>query len=67
MNVGWARNRCLDETGWDFQRATFVFTELNKQGTIPAEAEVFIYILGDDVWFLWKHFSLTRVNISVPV
>lgn len=30
--------RCLDETGWDIQQATYVFTELNKQGTIPAEA-----------------------------
>jgi nuclear RNA export factor len=37
MNVAWAR-KCLDETGWDIQQAMYVFTELNKQGTIPAEA-----------------------------
>lgn len=37
MNVAWAK-KCLDETGWDIQQATYVFTELNKQGTIPAEA-----------------------------
>lgn len=32
--------RCLEETNWDFQRAVFIFTELHKQGTIPAEAFV---------------------------
>lgn len=32
--------KCLEETNWDFQRAVFIFTELHKQGTIPAEAFV---------------------------
>jgi hypothetical protein len=30
--------RCLDDMGWEYQRAALVFTELNKQGTIPREA-----------------------------
>lgn len=29
--------RCLEETNWDFQRAGFVFTELNKQNKIPIQ------------------------------
>ncbi|XP_071441376.1 nuclear RNA export factor 1-like [Hetaerina americana] len=39
MSLDWSR-KCLIETGWDFQRALFVFTELHKQGKIPAEAFV---------------------------
>lgn len=42
--------RCLDETGWDIQQATYVFTELNKQGTIPAEA----FIKWMVIYFIWK-------------
>ncbi|XP_046383799.1 nuclear RNA export factor 1-like [Ischnura elegans] len=37
MSLDWSR-KCLIETGWDFERAVFVFTELHKQGKIPAEA-----------------------------
>lgn len=37
MNLAWSE-KCLNETNWDFDRAMFVFTELHKQGTIPAEA-----------------------------
>uniref|UniRef100_A0A1B6IB65 NTF2 domain-containing protein n=1 Tax=Homalodisca liturata TaxID=320908 RepID=A0A1B6IB65_9HEMI len=37
MNLTWAE-KCLSENGWDFNRAAFVFSELQKQGKIPAEA-----------------------------
>lgn len=37
MNLAWSE-KCLNETSWDFDRAMFVFSELHKQGTIPAEA-----------------------------
>lgn len=37
MNVEWSR-KCLEETNWDFDRAGFIFGELNKQNKIPAEA-----------------------------
>ncbi|KAK4874726.1 hypothetical protein RN001_014086 [Aquatica leii] len=39
MNIEWSQ-KCLVETNWDFNRAAFIFTELQKQGTIPAEAFV---------------------------
>ncbi|KAF5288344.1 hypothetical protein FQR65_LT12079 [Abscondita terminalis] len=39
MNLEWSQ-KCLEETSWDFNRAAFIFTELQKQGTIPAEAFV---------------------------
>lgn len=39
MNLEWSQ-KCLEETNWDFNRAAFIFTELQKQGTIPAEAFV---------------------------
>lgn len=39
MNMEWSR-KCLEETNWDFQRAGFVFTELQKQNKIPPEAFV---------------------------
>uniref|UniRef100_A0A1B6E508 TAP-C domain-containing protein n=3 Tax=Clastoptera arizonana TaxID=38151 RepID=A0A1B6E508_9HEMI len=39
MNIIWAE-KCLNETNWDYDRALFVFAELQKQGTIPAEAFV---------------------------
>lgn len=37
MNAEWSR-KCLEETTWDFQRASFVFSELYKQNKIPPEA-----------------------------
>jgi len=39
MNLDWSR-KCLEETQWDFQRAAFVFSELQKQNKIPPEAFV---------------------------
>ncbi|XP_063701665.1 nuclear RNA export factor 1-like [Culicoides brevitarsis] len=39
MNMEWSR-KCLEETNWDFDRAGFIFGELNKQNKIPAEAFV---------------------------
>ena len=39
MNIQWSQ-KCLEETNWDFNRAAYIFTELQKQGTIPAEAFV---------------------------
>lgn len=37
MNAEWSR-KCLEETNWDFQRASFVFGEVFKQNKIPPEA-----------------------------
>lgn len=37
MNLNWSR-KCLDETQWNFERALWAFGELQKQGSIPAEA-----------------------------
>ncbi|KAJ6635042.1 Nuclear RNA export factor 1 [Pseudolycoriella hygida] len=37
MNLEWSE-KCLMETNWDFDRAAFVFTELNNQQKIPPEA-----------------------------
>lgn len=39
MNDHWSIN-CLQQTGWDFQRALFVFNQLNTEGKIPPEAFV---------------------------
>ncbi|XP_018319322.1 nuclear RNA export factor 1 isoform X2 [Agrilus planipennis] len=39
MNLDWSQ-KCLQETDWNFERAVFVFTELQKQGTVPPEAFV---------------------------
>ncbi|XP_075976649.1 nuclear RNA export factor small bristles [Anticarsia gemmatalis] len=39
MNEHWSIN-CLQETGWDFQRALFVFNQLNSEGKIPPTAFV---------------------------
>ncbi|KAF5277675.1 hypothetical protein FQA39_LY18444 [Lamprigera yunnana] len=39
MNMEWSQ-KCLEETNWDFNRAAYIFTELQNQGTIPAEAFV---------------------------
>ena len=51
--------RCLDETGWDIQQATYVFTELNKQGTIPAEAFIkwiSVYLVRKLCQDTWKDY-----------
>ncbi|XP_069679720.1 nuclear RNA export factor 1 [Periplaneta americana] len=37
MNLSWTK-KCLDETNWDFNHATYVFTQLKEQGKVPAEA-----------------------------
>lgn len=37
MNEHWSIN-CLQETGWDFQRALHVFNQLNTEGKIPPTA-----------------------------
>ncbi|CAH2090215.1 unnamed protein product [Euphydryas editha] len=37
MNEHWSVN-CLQETGWDFQRALFIFNQLQSEGKIPPEA-----------------------------
>lgn len=37
MNEHWSIN-CLQETGWDFQRALFIFNQLQSEGKIPQEA-----------------------------
>ncbi|XP_044758210.1 nuclear RNA export factor 1-like [Coccinella septempunctata] len=39
MNVEWA-TKCLQETDWNFEKATTIFNEINSQGRIPAEAFV---------------------------
>ncbi|RVE49409.1 hypothetical protein evm_005921 [Chilo suppressalis] len=39
MNDHWSMN-CLQETGWDLQRALFIFNQLNSEGKIPPEAFV---------------------------
>ncbi|XP_059062645.1 nuclear RNA export factor 1 [Achroia grisella] len=39
MNEFWSMN-CLQETGWDFQRALFIFNQLQTEGKIPPEAFV---------------------------
>ncbi|XP_053608545.1 nuclear RNA export factor 1 [Plodia interpunctella] len=39
MNHHWSIN-CLQETGWDFQRALFIFNQLQTEGKIPPEAFV---------------------------
>ncbi|XP_013192505.1 nuclear RNA export factor 1 [Amyelois transitella] len=39
MNEHWSIN-CLQETGWDFQRALFIFNQLQSEGKIPPEAFV---------------------------
>ncbi|XP_041981455.1 nuclear RNA export factor 1 [Aricia agestis] len=39
MNEHWTIN-CLQETAWDFQRALFIFNQLNSEGKIPPEAFV---------------------------
>ncbi|KAL0878623.1 hypothetical protein ABMA27_003701 [Loxostege sticticalis] len=37
MNEHWSIN-CLQETGWDLQRALFIFNQLNSEGKIPPDA-----------------------------
>lgn len=37
MNMEWSK-KCLEETNWDYNRAIYVFTELQKQNKIPQEA-----------------------------
>uniref|UniRef100_A0A0B7A196 TAP-C domain-containing protein n=1 Tax=Arion vulgaris TaxID=1028688 RepID=A0A0B7A196_9EUPU len=37
MNAQFAL-KCLQENAWDYQRAGQIFTDLNAQGKIPAEA-----------------------------
>lgn len=37
MNIEWSK-KCLEETNWDYNRAVYVFTELQKQNKIPPEA-----------------------------
>ncbi|XP_068628655.1 nuclear RNA export factor 1 [Battus philenor] len=39
MNEHWSMN-CLQETGWDLQRALFIFNQLQTEGKIPQEAFV---------------------------
>ncbi|XP_023954174.2 nuclear RNA export factor 1 [Bicyclus anynana] len=39
MNEHWSVN-CLQETGWDYQRALFIFNQLQSEGKIPPEAFV---------------------------
>lgn len=39
MNEHWTVN-CLQETGWDYQRALFIFNQLRSEGKIPPEAFV---------------------------
>ncbi|XP_022114624.2 nuclear RNA export factor 1 [Pieris rapae] len=39
MNEHWSIN-CLQETGWDYQRALFIFNQLQSEGKIPQEAFV---------------------------
>ncbi|XP_028162399.1 nuclear RNA export factor 1 [Ostrinia furnacalis] len=39
MNDHWSVN-CLQETGWDLQRALFIFNQLNSEGKIPPDAFV---------------------------
>ncbi|KAJ8940254.1 hypothetical protein NQ314_010776 [Rhamnusium bicolor] len=39
MNLEWSL-KCLEETQWDFQRASLVFQHLQSQGVIPPEAFV---------------------------
>lgn len=39
MNLEWSK-KCLEETNWDFNRAIYVFGELQKQNKIPPEAFV---------------------------
>ncbi|XP_034832611.1 nuclear RNA export factor 1 [Maniola hyperantus] len=39
MNEHWSIN-CLQETGWDYQRALFIFNQLHSEGKIPSEAFV---------------------------
>lgn len=31
---------CLQETGWDYQRALFIFNQLQSEGKIPPDAFV---------------------------
>ena len=37
MNTEWSL-KCLEENGWNFERAAFVFSELQKSNQIPPEA-----------------------------
>lgn len=37
MNIEWS-SKCLQETGWDFERATLIFDQLQKAGQVPPEA-----------------------------
>ncbi|XP_055695542.1 nuclear RNA export factor 1 [Lutzomyia longipalpis] len=37
MNMEWSR-KCLEENNWDYERAGYVFAEMNKQNKIPPEA-----------------------------
>ncbi|KAK9883389.1 hypothetical protein WA026_001564 [Henosepilachna vigintioctopunctata] len=37
MNLEWS-SKCLEENAWNFERATMAFNELQKKGSIPAEA-----------------------------
>jgi nuclear RNA export factor len=37
MNMEWSK-KCLEESNWDFNRASFAFAELFKQNKIPPEA-----------------------------
>ncbi|XP_013136321.1 PREDICTED: nuclear RNA export factor 1 [Papilio polytes] len=39
MNEYWSMN-CLQETGWDLQKAMFIFNKLQSEGKIPHEAFV---------------------------
>lgn len=37
MNMEWSK-KCLEESNWDFNRASYTFSELFKQNKIPLEA-----------------------------
>lgn len=39
MNVEWSR-KCLEETNWDYQQASYAFGQLFKHNKIPSEAFV---------------------------
>ncbi|CAH1116234.1 unnamed protein product [Phaedon cochleariae] len=39
MNLEWSL-KCLEETQWDYQRASLVFQNLNAQGIVPPQAFV---------------------------
>ncbi|XP_046327842.1 nuclear RNA export factor 1-like [Haliotis rufescens] len=39
MNLDWS-GKCLEENGWDYDKSAAVFTQLNSEGRIPAQAFV---------------------------